>query len=183
MPPITAAKGLARAPAPSILSDRAGRMAVSVKAVLVCAEHVLLLRQPNGYWELPGGRREPGETLEVCLRREILEETGLAAEPETILDSWLRVKDDGARRFVITYLVRLDGAPEPGRLTMSNEHEAACFVAPDAELPLPILDGYRRSVERARQLPQGLPCSAGRPVLRSATASGAFAAKFDYILR
>ena len=52
-------------------------------AIITRAGKVLICQRANGgafpgYWEFPGGKRKPGETLTSCLRREIREE--LAAE-------------------------------------------------------------------------------------------------------
>jgi A/G-specific adenine glycosylase len=54
-------------------------------AVIERAGMVLLARRPaegllGGMWEFPGGKQEPGETLEACLRREIEEELGASVQ-------------------------------------------------------------------------------------------------------
>jgi 8-oxo-dGTP pyrophosphatase MutT (NUDIX family) len=56
------------------------RLVTSVRAVVFSGDGVLVLRNPDAVHALPGGRREPGESFEETLRRELLEETGYAVE-------------------------------------------------------------------------------------------------------
>lgn len=57
-----------------------------VAAVIEREGKLLITRRPegrhlSGFWEFPGGKPEPGETLEDALRREIKEELGADAHP------------------------------------------------------------------------------------------------------
>src|SRR5438094_906042 len=57
-------------------------------AVVVRDGRVLICRRRDddpvlgGYWEFPGGKLEPGETIEQCLVRELEEEVSIAVRPE-----------------------------------------------------------------------------------------------------
>ena len=55
-------------------------IALGVKSLVVQDNRALVLVEPNGRLDLPGGRVEKGERLEEGLRREIFEETGLPVE-------------------------------------------------------------------------------------------------------
>lgn len=58
---------------------------LSVAIAIVLREGEILIRQRRrdvalaGLWEFPGGKQEPGESLEQCVLRELVEETAIQA--------------------------------------------------------------------------------------------------------
>lgn len=58
--------------------------AIGIGAIVLSEQGVLLGRHRRGTLELPGGRVEPGESLEQTVVRELAEETGLRARAEDI---------------------------------------------------------------------------------------------------
>ena len=63
---------------------------LAVDAVIRDSEHKVVFvrrRYPpyQGYWALPGGKVEYGETVEAALTREVKEETGLDVEPQGLV--------------------------------------------------------------------------------------------------
>ncbi len=128
---------------------QAGNLPISMKAVVLCNSHALLLRQPDGIWELPGGRLEHGEDALSCLVREVKEESGLSVTVEHVLNTWIREKNDGSLNFVITALAYAWKKPDLPRIRISKEHIAARFVRLGDQPPAPILDGYVKGLRLA----------------------------------
>lgn len=57
-------------------------LVTSVRAIVLRNDAILVVREPDGRPVIiPGGQREPGESPEATVRREVLEETGWALGP------------------------------------------------------------------------------------------------------
>lgn len=94
-------------------------------------------------WEFPGGKIDPGETAEECLRRELLEEIGIQAR----IGRSLPASTHQYPTFTIT-LHPFICTIEEGEIVL-HEHEALLWLEPGellclnwAEADIPVLEAY-----------------------------------------
>jgi len=112
------------------------RPLAGAEAVVVCNGEILLIRrQDDGLWALPGGFTEVGETLAQSACRELREEAGIsrrAARLLGIFDSRLWRSQTKAQLYHVIFQVEPDASsPTPG-----PEALAAAFFGED-DLPPP----------------------------------------------
>jgi len=98
---IAVSKGQAPSAPPDFIPKLKQSVCYVVMAVIFNEKNEILMIQEAkstcaGQWYLPAGRVEPNENLTDAFKREVLEETGLLAEPSTLLmvesaaGSWYR---------------------------------------------------------------------------------------------
>ncbi|MBT0664487.1 (deoxy)nucleoside triphosphate pyrophosphohydrolase [Geobacter pelophilus] len=92
-------------------------------------------------WEFPGGKLEPGETAEQCLRRELVEEMGVQVRVGEALPSTTH----NYQTFTVT-LFPFVCTIESGEIVL-HEHAAIAWLAPEelltpdwAEADLPVIE-------------------------------------------
>jgi len=94
------------------------RPMLGVGALIFDRDRILMAERGGeplkGWWSLPGGLVETGESLEDALRRELREETGLEVKPLGVLQIFERIMRDahGAPEYhyvLIDYVCRVTG--------------------------------------------------------------------------
>lgn len=108
--------------------------------ILWTGARVLVARREDhdhqgGRWEFPGGKRRRDETLEACLRREMLEEIGIEVEVGPLWRALTHVYPDRAVSLYFYRCERARGTPRP------IECAEVRWVPPDALVQLPFVEG------------------------------------------
>ncbi|MGE0257768.1 MAG: NUDIX hydrolase [Alphaproteobacteria bacterium] len=114
------------------------RPIVAVLAVVLREDRALIVQraqQPNaGRWGFPGGVLELGETVGDGAMRELLEETGIVAEPAGVLNVHDAISRDDDGRVQFHYiLIAVRGIWRSGD-GIAADDAAACAWATRAEL-------------------------------------------------
>ena len=121
------------------------KASIEVAAALVFdSDRLLIAQRPpgvhlEGLWEFPGGKREPGETYEACLLREIREELGCEVLVGPMLHESEHAYPEKSVRIRFFQCRIVSGMPEPlecAALRWVSQDSLGQFQFPEADQAL-----------------------------------------------
>jgi len=124
---------------------------ISVKALFKRDDTVLLVKDPKGVWELPGGRIDFGETPQEALKRELAEELGwydvTIGKP---IDTFsFTVSKDGTNYQFIVIVFTCSSQEDKivPHEDYGHEHTETRWVPVDEVAGLDMREGYKNMIE------------------------------------
>jgi 8-oxo-dGTP diphosphatase len=118
-------------------------MILVAAAVIKKDKQVLISRRAEGkhlagYWEFPGGKIEPGETPEACLKREVFEELSIHIEINSFLAENLHEYSEKRillKGYLCTYISGDMRLVDHDRAEWVNIDELSNFKIAPADIP------------------------------------------------
>ncbi|MCL4545706.1 MAG: NUDIX domain-containing protein [Chloroflexi bacterium] len=142
------------------------RFRIGVFAVVTRGERALLAqRRDSGWWNLPGGGLEAGETADEGVVREVFEETGLNVEVVRLVGVYSKPQ---AHEIVLLFECREVG----GALHCTDESQAFQWVSPTTLPPQTLPKHAERLEDWSCHYPAAVLRSQRSPSLRDADESG-----------
>jgi ADP-ribose pyrophosphatase YjhB (NUDIX family) len=133
-------------------APKANSIVPAVSAIITDAQNriLLILRTDNGYWSIPGGGLNPGESVTGAAVREVKEETGIDCQVTGLVGIYsdpnhVAAYDDGEVRqeFSICFTTRMTG----GTIATSSESARVQFVPPSKIFDLRIHPSIRLRIQ------------------------------------
>lgn len=109
---------------------------------------LLTQRTDNGRWCLPGGRLDPGESVEECCVREVLEETGLVVEVQKMVGVYsnphmlIEYIDNSVQILGLCFEVVVTG----GALRLSNETTAYGYFSLEEMENMDVMENHHERI-------------------------------------
>ncbi len=125
--------------------------AIGVGAVVVDRKgRILLIKRgtapANGFWSIPGGKQEAGETLIQTCRREVEEETGLQVDVKNII-AVVERRLEGFHYVIIDFLAECcETSKDP---VAQSDVSEACWVMPEEVTNFKVVQGLTAVIESA----------------------------------
>lgn len=133
--------------------------AIGIGGIVFNSRHqVLLIKRDKppalGFWSVPGGKQEAGESMAEACRREIIEETGLITEVKQIV-AVVERRVENFHYVIIDFLAQLLDQPAALPVAQSDASKARWIDLADLA-DYPLVEGLAEIIRRSHAVHVGM---------------------------